>query len=116
MFDMTFYAKAEEIFHQESDRNHEYLPIAGLLEFVSAAQKIILGEDSPALREGRVRDAWFCNCFIDSSHKIPGMFAPNRLWHRRCSSRSKLHIEIPKSTDTFDLPLRSKLAEPLPDL
>ena len=34
--------------------NHEYLPITGLPEFTSAAAKLILGSDSPALAEGRV--------------------------------------------------------------
>lgn len=35
--------------------NHEYLPIAGLPEFTSAATKLVLGDDSPALLENRVR-------------------------------------------------------------
>lgn len=35
--------------------NHEYLPIAGLKDFTTAAQKLILGENSPAIRENRVR-------------------------------------------------------------
>jgi len=34
--------------------NHEYLPITGLPEFTSAAAKLILGSDSPAIAEGRV--------------------------------------------------------------
>lgn len=34
--------------------NHEYLPITGLPEFTSAAGKLILGPDSPAIAEGRV--------------------------------------------------------------
>jgi aspartate aminotransferase len=33
--------------------NHEYLPIAGLATFTSAAAKLILGSDSPALTEKR---------------------------------------------------------------
>ena len=33
--------------------NHEYLPIAGLATFTSAAAKLILGADSPALSEKR---------------------------------------------------------------
>jgi len=39
--------EAEEI-------NHEYLPVLGLEAFTSAATKMLLGEDSPALAEGRV--------------------------------------------------------------
>lgn len=34
--------------------NHEYLPITGLPEFTSAAAKLILGPNSPAIVDGRV--------------------------------------------------------------
>jgi len=34
--------------------DHEYLPITGLPEYNSAAAKLILGADSPALKENRV--------------------------------------------------------------
>jgi aspartate aminotransferase len=47
--------QADEIIHKDPNLNHEYLPIAGLVEFTSAAQRVILGEDSPAISEGRVR-------------------------------------------------------------
>ena len=33
--------------------NHEYLPIAGLAKLTSAAQKLVLGADSPAILENR---------------------------------------------------------------
>ena len=33
---------------------HEYLPITGLPEFVSGAARLILGQDSPAIADGRV--------------------------------------------------------------
>nr|XP_054765929.1 aspartate aminotransferase, cytoplasmic-like [Lytechinus pictus]XP_054766430.1 aspartate aminotransferase, cytoplasmic-like [Lytechinus pictus] len=33
--------------------DHEYLPIAGLAEFTSAATKMLLGADSPAIKENR---------------------------------------------------------------
>ncbi|RMZ81365.1 hypothetical protein DV738_g2243, partial [Chaetothyriales sp. CBS 135597] len=49
--------KADEILHNDPNFNHEYLPIAGLSDFTSAAQKVILGADSPALKEGRVSAA-----------------------------------------------------------
>jgi aspartate aminotransferase len=38
---------------QDPQLNHEYLPIAGLQDFTSAAQKLMLGADSPAVREKR---------------------------------------------------------------
>lgn len=46
--------QADDILHKDPNLNHEYLPIAGLPEFTSAAQKLILGADSPAIKEGRV--------------------------------------------------------------
>ncbi|OJD19039.1 hypothetical protein AJ78_00990 [Emergomyces pasteurianus Ep9510] len=45
--------KADEILRNDPNVNHEYLPIAGLPEFTSAAQKLILGADSPAIKEKR---------------------------------------------------------------
>lgn len=47
-------SQAEEILCQDPKLNHEYLPIAGLAEFTTAAQKLILGADSPAIKERRV--------------------------------------------------------------
>jgi len=47
--------KAEEVLRNDPDLNHEYLPIAGLPEFTTASQKLVLGADSPALKEKRVR-------------------------------------------------------------
>lgn len=46
--------KADAAIHNDPDVNNEYLPIAGLPSFTSAAQKLILGADSPAIRDGRV--------------------------------------------------------------
>ncbi|MCJ1468682.1 Aspartate aminotransferase, cytoplasmic [Pseudocyphellaria aurata] len=46
--------KADEILRNDPNLNHEYLPISGLADFTSAAQKLILGADSPAIKEKRV--------------------------------------------------------------
>ncbi|CAH0020158.1 unnamed protein product [Clonostachys rhizophaga] len=46
--------KAEAIFFHDPNRNNEYPPIAGVPEFTAAAQKLILGSESPAIKEGRV--------------------------------------------------------------
>ena len=46
--------KADAKLHADPNLNHEYLPIAGLAELTSAAQKLMLGADSPAIKEGRV--------------------------------------------------------------
>lgn len=48
--------QAEKIYHANVKRNHEYLPIAGIPDFTSAAQKLVLGAESPAIRESRVRE------------------------------------------------------------
>jgi len=45
--------KADEILRDDPALNHEYLPIAGLATFTSAAAKLILGADSPALADKR---------------------------------------------------------------
>jgi aspartate aminotransferase len=45
--------QADEILRNDPALNHEYLPIAGLATFTSAAAKLILGADSPALTEKR---------------------------------------------------------------
>jgi aspartate aminotransferase len=46
--------QAEEVLRNDPNLNHEYLPIAGLPEFTSASQKLLLGADSPAIKEKRV--------------------------------------------------------------
>lgn len=46
--------KADDLLRQDPNLNHEYLPIAGLAEFTTASQKLILGQDSPALQDKRV--------------------------------------------------------------
>jgi len=47
--------QADDILRSDPELNHEYLPIAGLQLFTSASQKLILGKDSPAIAEKRVR-------------------------------------------------------------
>lgn len=45
--------KAEEILLNDPSLNHEYLPIAGLSTYTSAAAKLIFGANCPALRQRR---------------------------------------------------------------
>jgi aspartate aminotransferase len=45
--------QADDILRNDPALNHEYLPIAGLPEFTSASAKLMLGADSPALKEER---------------------------------------------------------------
>ncbi|OBT56527.1 hypothetical protein VE04_03315 [Pseudogymnoascus sp. 24MN13] len=46
--------KADDILRNDPALNHEYLPIAGLPDFTSAAARVMLGADSPAIKEKRV--------------------------------------------------------------
>ncbi|KAL2012823.1 hypothetical protein VTN00DRAFT_348 [Thermoascus crustaceus] len=46
--------KADDILRNDPNLNHEYLPIAGLSDLTAAAQKLILGADSSAIKEKRV--------------------------------------------------------------
>lgn len=52
--------KAEDLLRRDPDLNHEYLPIAGLPQFTLAAQKLMLGADSPAIADKRVRCLCCC--------------------------------------------------------
>ncbi|KAF9001865.1 pyridoxal phosphate-dependent transferase [Cyathus striatus] len=45
--------KATQILLNDETLDHEYLPITGLPEFTAAAAKLILGSESPAIKEGR---------------------------------------------------------------
>ncbi|KAJ5673765.1 Aspartate aminotransferase cytoplasmic [Penicillium macrosclerotiorum] len=46
--------KADDAIHNDPSLNHEYLSIGGLADFTSAAQKLIVGADSPAIHEKRI--------------------------------------------------------------
>jgi hypothetical protein len=46
--------QATELLLHDPTLDHEYLPITGLPEFTGSAAKLILGADSPALKEGKV--------------------------------------------------------------
>lgn len=52
--DMLTIMQAHQILAADSTLDHEYLPIAGLPEFVSAAARLVLGKGSTALNERRV--------------------------------------------------------------
>lgn len=46
--------KAEKLLAEDESLNKEYLPVLGLDEFSSASTRMVLGDDSKALSEGRV--------------------------------------------------------------
>jgi aspartate/tyrosine/aromatic aminotransferase len=45
--------KADEVLRNDPNLDHEYAPIAGIASFTSKAAELILGADSPALKEKR---------------------------------------------------------------
>ena len=56
-FRLSFHAdilQASQIILNDAALDHEYLPITGLTEFVTGAARLILGQNSPAIAEGRV--------------------------------------------------------------
>ncbi|KAJ5814230.1 uncharacterized protein N7503_000980 [Penicillium pulvis] len=46
--------KADDAIHNDPTVNHEYLSIGGLPDLTAAAQKLIVGADSPAIKEKRI--------------------------------------------------------------
>ena len=46
--------QAAEILFNDPNLDHEYLPIVGLSDFITAAARTVLGDDSPALADKRV--------------------------------------------------------------
>jgi aspartate aminotransferase len=46
--------QASQLILNDTTLDHEYLPITGLPEFVAGAARLILGENSSAISEGRV--------------------------------------------------------------
>ena len=47
--------EAELKLANDPNANHEYLPVLGFEPFSNAAVELVLGSDSPAIKEGRVR-------------------------------------------------------------
>lgn len=64
--------------------DHEYLPIDGLLTFTEASARLILGDDSPAISENRVRSTLYtfcsaivvCECAGDFGDGCPAAVCP----------------------------------------
>merc|ERR1712070_437682 len=45
--------QADDLLRKDPELNHEYLPIAGLQDFTSASQQLVLGKSLPAVQEKR---------------------------------------------------------------
>ncbi|QRV86060.1 aminotransferase class I and II protein [Ceratobasidium sp. AG-Ba] len=85
--------KATEILLNDPTLDHEYLPITGLPEYTSAAARLILGADSPAISENRVASvqtisgtganhlgALFLSRFYQWTDNKPQVFVSNPTW------------------------------------
>lgn len=97
--------KADDILHKDPNLNHEYLPIAGLAEFTAAAQKLILGPDSLAIKEGRAISlqtvsgtgavhlgGLFLSKFIP--HPTPAIYLSTPTWANHNQIFTNVHLPI----------------------
>ncbi|KAI1619036.1 aspartate aminotransferase [Exophiala viscosa] len=97
--------KADEVLRNDPNLNHEYLPIAGLSEFTSAAQKLILGPDSPAIKDSRVTSlqtisgtgavhlgGLFLAKFL--SKPTPAIYLSNPTWANHNQIFTNVHLSI----------------------
>ena len=96
--------QADELLRNDPTLNHEYLPIAGLAPFTSAAAKLILGASSPALTEERTCSiqtisgtgavhlgALFLKKFYPGS---PTVYFSNPTWANHNQIFSNVHLPI----------------------
>ena len=101
---LTITFQADEILRNDPTLNHEYLPIAGLATFTSAAAKLILGASSPALSEKRTSSiqtisgtgavhlgALFISKFYPGK---PTVYFSNPTWANHNQIFSNVHLPI----------------------
>ena len=128
---LTIHFQADEILRNDPALNHEYLPIAGLATFTSAAAKLILGADSPALSEKRTTSiqtisgtgavhlgALFLSKFYPGK---PTVYFSNPTWANHNQIFSNVHLPIQtypyfsKSTKGLDFAGMKKAIGDAPD-
>ncbi|KAG8748674.1 Aspartate aminotransferase, cytoplasmic [Ceratobasidium sp. 414] len=98
--------KATEILLNDPTLDHEYLPITGLPEYTSAAARLILGADSPAISENRVASvqtisgtganhlgALFLSRFYEWTDNKPQVFLSNPTWVNHFAIMRNVQIE-----------------------
>lgn len=123
--------KADEILRNDPTLNHEYLPIAGLPDFTSAAAKVMLGGDSPALKEGRVTSMQTISgtgavhlggLFLSRFYKPkPAIYLSNPTWANHNQIFTNVGLEIAqypyfsKSTKGLDFEGMTKTIQNAPD-
>lgn len=110
--------QADELLRKDPNLNHEYLPIAGLAEFTTAAQKLILGADSPAIKEKRV----YLQSQIPRKLQLitpstTGGVLSNNFWYwGRASGRSLSLTLLPSPIESAHLFFFSNMGESQPNL
>lgn len=122
--------KADELLRKDPTLNHEYLPIAGLSTFTSAAAKLILGADSPALAEKRTHSIQTISgtgavhlggLFLSKFYSKPTIYISNPTWANHNQIFSNVHIPIAtypyfsKSTKGLDFAGMKKAISDAPD-
>ena len=66
--------------------NHEYLPLDGLKAFTDSATKLLLGGDSPAITQNRVRCYWILLYLLHYIAFISLVLCfSSYFWYRKCS-------------------------------
>ena len=103
--DYTCHEQADEILRNDPELNHEYAPIAGIPSFTSKAAELILGgADSPAIKEKRVTSmqtisgtgavhlgALFLSRFFSGTKKV---YLSNPTWANHNQIFSNVNIPI----------------------
>ncbi|KAF2835999.1 putative aspartate protein [Patellaria atrata CBS 101060] len=98
--------KADDVIRSDPDLNHEYLPIAGLQQFTSASQRLILGTDSSAIKENRITSlqtisgtgavhlgALFLRKFY-KGNSDPNVYFSNPTWANHNQIFTNVHLPI----------------------
>ncbi|KAH8644773.1 Aspartate aminotransferase,cytoplasmic [Alternaria alternata] len=89
----TDHAQADDRLRDDPNLNHEYLPIAGLAEFTTASQKLVLGGDSPAIKEKRDAAEGSIIVLHACAHNPTGVDATQEQWKKIADViKSKKHF------------------------
>lgn len=88
--------KAERIIANDETLNKEYIPQDGLAEFNEASAKLLFGEDSPVIREGR-------NCTIQSLSGTGGLRVAFEFIAKFLSKGTKVWVSQPTWGNHFNV-------------
>ncbi|PYH88713.1 aspartate aminotransferase [Aspergillus ellipticus CBS 707.79] len=94
--------RAQDILIRDPSFNHDYLPVEGNVSFTSAAQKIILGADSPAIKENRLCPfqtisgtgaVSLASCFLSEFMPSTTILVPTETWTVHWDIFAKAHLQ-----------------------